>query len=156
MTLKSEGHAMQLWFLSVAIFAGVLNPFLGGMNATLAKSVNPAIWVVVFTFAIAFCTSLVFALLTRQSLPDFGRLSSAPWWSCLGGLFAASYVLSMTLVADKLGASIFTGITVTVAMIVSIVLDHHGFVGFEQHRLSFMRATGGTIMIGGLVLILRS
>ncbi len=147
---------MKLGLLAIAVFAGVLNPFLGGMNATLSRTVGQPVWAVAATFAVALSTALVAALATGQPFPGAAGLAQAPWWSWLGGLFAAGYVLSLTLVADRLGASVFTGVTVTVAMIVSIVLDHFGVVGFAVHRLSLLRIVGAIVMTGGLGLILRS
>ena len=147
---------MQLGFLAIAIFAGVLNPFLGGMNATLSKTLNQPVWAVGATFALAMVATLVVALVTGQRLPDGAGIARTPWWAWSGGLFAAGYVLSLTLVASKLGASVFTGVTVTVAMIVSVVLDHYGVVGFEVHKVSVLRVVGAFVMTGGLALILRS
>ena len=57
--------------------------------------------------AVAMSTTLVVAFATGQQLPGMAGIAQAPWWSWLGGLFAAGFVLSLTLVADKLGASLF-------------------------------------------------
>jgi len=147
---------MKLGLIAIAIFAGVLNPFLGGMNATLSKTLRQPIWSVVAVFALALSVTVAVALATGERLPTGARIAQAPCWSWFGGLFAAGYVLSMTLVASKLGASVFTGVTVTVAIIVSIVLDNFGFVGFEVHKVSVVRVVGGIVMTGGLALILKS
>ncbi len=147
---------MRVLLLAIAVFAGVLNPFLGGMNTTLSRSLGRPVWAVAATFAAAMLAILAAALVTGQRFPDPASIAKAPWWSWLGGLFAAGFVLSLTLVADKLGASVFTGVTVTVAMIVSVLLDQYGLVGFPMHRASAMRIVGGIVMTGGLGLILRS
>ena len=147
---------MKFGFLAIAVFAGVLNPFLGGMNSTLGKTLHRPVWAVAATFAVAMSATLAVALATGQRVPDAAGLTQAPWWSWLGGLFAAGFVLSLTLVADKLGASVFTGVTVTVAMIVSVVLDHYGAVGFDVHKAGVLRVVGAVVMTGGLGLILKS
>ena len=147
---------MKSGLLAIAVFAGVLNPFLGGMNATLGRTLGRPMWAVAATFALAMSASLTVALATGQRLPDAAGIAQVPWWSWLGGLFAAGFVLSLTLVADKLGASVFTGVTVTVAMIVSVVLDHYGVVGFPVHKASLMRIAGSVVMTGGLGLVLKS
>ena len=147
---------MKFGLLSIAIFAGVLNPFLGGMNSTLSKKISQPVWAVAATFTVAMFTTLIAALVSGQKLPGSGAIVQAPWWSWLGGLFAAGYVLSLTLVADKLGASVFTGVTITVAMVVSLLLDHYGLVGYEMHKLNLLRVAGAVVMIGGLGLILKS
>ena len=144
---------MKLGLLAIAVFAGVLNPFLGGMNATLSRTIGQPVWAVAETFAVALSAALVAAFATGQA-PGVATLAQAPRWSWLGGLFAAGYVLSLTLVAGRLGASVFTG--VTVAMIVPVVLDHFGVVGFAVHRLSLLRVIGAIAMTGGLGPILKS
>ena len=147
---------MKTGLLAIAVFAGVLNPFLGGLNAALSKTLERPMWAVAATFAMAMSATLAVALVTGQRLPDAASIAQAPWWSWLGGLFAAGFVLSLTLVADKLGASVFTGVTVTIAMIVSVALDHYGAVGFPVHKAGLLRIVGGIVMTGGLGLILNS
>ncbi len=147
---------MKFGFLAIAVFAGVLNPFLGGMNSTLSKRISQPVWAVAATFSVAMLTTLLAALVSGQKFPGAESLEQTPWWSWLGGLFAAGFVLSLTLVANKLGASVFTGVTVTIAMIVSILLDHYGLVGYEMHKLNFLRVAGAVVMTGGLGLILKS
>ena len=44
-----------------------------------------------------------------------------------------TYVLAMILLADRLGAALFTGLTVTAAIITSLLLDHDGWLGFARH-----------------------
>ena len=146
---------MRFGFLAVAIGAGLLNPFLGGMVSTLSKASGQPVWTTVALFATALLIVLAVALAGGQHLPDSASLAQAPWWSWLGGVMAAGYVLSTTLVAGRLGASVFTGVTVTVAIVTSIVLDHYGFVGFAVHKAGLARIAGGALMAGGLGLIMR-
>ena len=142
-------------FLAIAIGAGLLNPFLGGMVSTLSKASGQPVWTTAALFASALLLVLAVALTTGQRLPDGASIAQAPWWSWFGGVMAAGYVLSTTLVAGRLGASVFTGVTVTVAIATSIVLDHYGFVGFAVHKAGLARIAGGALMAGGLGLIMR-
>jgi transporter family-2 protein len=63
------------------------------------------------------------------------------------------YIIAGIAVPGKIGASSFTGMTVTAAIITSILMDHFGLVGFKQHSAGFARIAGACLMIGGLVLI---
>ena len=65
------------------------------------------------------------------------------------------YVLALTDASGKVGAGTFTGLTVTSVIITSILLDHYGLLGFEQHYASVPRLFGAALMIVGIVLISR-
>ena len=146
---------MKWGFLAIAVFAGVLNPVLAGINSSLNRSLAQPIWAVAAVFALALSATIVVALATGQAPPVASSVARAPWWSWTGGLFAAGYVLAMTLSADRIGAAVFTGITVTTGIATSILLDHFGWVGFAVHPASLARVVGALVMTVGLALILR-
>lgn len=146
---------MHIGLLVIAVGAGLLNPFLGGMTSTLSKVSGQPVWSTAALFGSAFLLVLAVTLATGERLPKGASITQAPWWSWFGGIMAAGYVLSTTLVAGRLGASVFTGVTVTVAIITSMVLDHYGLVGFAVHKANLARVAGGALMAGALGLIMR-
>ncbi len=79
-----------------------------------------------------------------------------PWWGWVGGLLGASVLASQLWVAREIGAGPFMGIVVTAAVVASLVLDHFGLVGFEEHPAGLWRIVGAGLMVGGVVLIARS
>jgi transporter family-2 protein len=85
--------------------------------------------------------------------PGTARLAGVPWWAWLGGAMGGAYVLAMIVLADRLGAALFTGVTVTAAIVTSLLLDHYGWLGFTQHAAGPWRILGGALMIGGVALI---
>lgn len=76
-----------------------------------------------------------------------------PWWAWIGGVLGACYVLAVIFLAQKLGAAVFTGLSVTAAIVTSVALDHFVWVGFEQQTAGLGRIVGCALMIGGLVLV---
>ncbi len=138
--------------LFVAI-AGILNTIQTGSNATLNKTLGRPVWAVVAVFSVALATALVVALVSGQRFPSSDDFALAPWWAWIGGIFGATYILSMVIAADALGAAVFMGLTVTMAVVASLVLDHFGLMGFERHPAGIGRIVGGLAMIAGLVLI---
>ncbi|PZP47307.1 MAG: hypothetical protein DI601_04045 [Azospirillum brasilense] len=71
---------------------------------------------------------------------------------------AAGLALSRAVPARagrKLGAGPYTALTLTAAVVTSVLLDHFGLVGFEVRSLSLPRVLGCALMIGGVVLIAR-
>lgn len=74
-----------------------------------------------------------------------------PWWGWIGGLLGAVYVLvTLTSAPDPIPP-----LTLTAAVVTSVLLDHFGLVGFEVRPLSLLRVPGCMLMIGWVVLIAR-
>ncbi len=143
-----------LAFLLVAI-AGALNSVQSGANAQLVRSTERP-WLA--ALIVSLVTAAVFAAgwaVTGLRLPEPGRLAAVPWWAWTGGLCGATYVAATLFFAEALGASTFTGVSVTAALAISILVDHFGLVGFAQHTASPLRIAGALGMIGGLVLVAR-
>ncbi len=144
---------MNAALILLVVIAGILNTVQSGSNATLHKTLDRPVWCVVAVFAVALATSLIAALAKGEPFPSTASLARAPWWAWIGGVFGALYILSMMLAADKLGAAVFMGITVTLAVVTSLVMDHFGLMGFDVHKAGVARILGGALMIGGLALI---
>ena len=56
-------------------------------------------------------------------------------------------------IARQIGAATFLGLFVTAGVITSLLLDHFGWVGFNQHRAGLWRIIGAILMIGGVALV---
>ena len=52
--------------------------------------------------------------------------------------------------AQKLGSGMFTNLSLTASVIVSIWRDHMGWISFKQHTASVPRIIGGVLMITGV------
>lgn len=145
---------MQWLLLTFAACTGVLNTIQAGSNTTLNKVSGTPFWSAVVVFAVALCATTVAAVVSGQRFPA-GAVNQVPWWAWIGGCFGALYILSMMMVANKVGAAVFMAVTVTAAIITSLALDHFGLMGFEQHRAGLGRIAGGLAIIAGLGLIVR-
>ena len=135
--------------------AGSLNAVQSGANAQLQRSMDRP-WLT--ALLVSLVTSCVFAAAwtaTGLRLPEPGKLAAAPWWSWTGGLCGALYVASTLFFAGRLGAGLFTGLTVTAGIAASVLVDHLGLLGFQQHSASPLRIMGLLAMAGGVVLVAR-
>ncbi len=141
-------------YLFVAV-AGALNAVQSGSNAALARSLGRPWLVGVLVSLITAAALVVGLLLTGMRMPEPGRFGTVPWWAWTGGLCGAAYVVSTLFFAESMGASLFTGLTITAGIIASIVVDHFGLVGFQQHSASLLRIGGAALMIAGLTLVAR-
>ena len=147
------------WLLILAaLAAGMANPFQSGLNSQLNKQLGQPLWTAVIVYA----TGLILVAILQMafggslygSLPG-GRLASVSWWAWLGGAVSVVSTVVGLMIAQRMGSGIFTGASITAAMVTSILLDHFGLIGFRQHTASPARIAGCALMIGGLWMIAR-
>ena len=146
---------MNLIYYLSAIAAGIANPAQAGANSQLRKSTGQAIFSGVIIYASGLLFMLAVQMVARQAWPDKGKLEMTPWWAWTGGLLSIASTLAGVTLAQRLGSGVFTGITLTASITMSIVLDHFGWIGFQQHTASWPRIAGGALMVGGLWLVAR-
>ena len=145
---------MPFVLILVAIASGFANPFQSGFNAELNKQLTRPIWATILVYATGLTALLLVQLFVRETIP-VGKYADVPWWAWLGGLISiVSTVAGLTL-AHRLGSGIFTGASVTAALLTSVALDHFGLIGFKAHPASPTRLAGCVLMIAGLWLVSR-
>lgn len=138
-----------------ALLAGAANPFQSATNGELNKQIGQPIWAGIIVYATGLAGMLVIELFVRQPAP-FARAGGVSWWAWMGGLISiASTIAGITLV-QKLGSGIFTSLTITAALVVSVLLDQFGLVGLKQHPASLGRVIGCGLLIAGVWLVGRS
>jgi transporter family-2 protein len=147
---------MTLFALLIAIAAGAANPFQSGTNAELNKQLGSPLWAGIAVYVLGLAGVLLLQLVFRQTLPSAGKLVAVPAWAWMGGLISILSTLAGLTLAQRLGASIFTGASVTAAIATSIALDHLGWIGFRQHSASPARLAGCALMIAGLWIVART
>jgi transporter family-2 protein len=141
------------WIYPFIILGGVLQTCGAAMNAQLNASLTNR-WLastVSFGLITAFfiCVFAVFP----SPLPTSTGLASMPWWAPLGGLVGAVQVYAGLTLVNKVGAGPFVGITVTAALVASLVIDHLGLFHMPVHAMNVWRVLGAALMVGGVALI---
>lgn len=123
------------------------------MNGQLYKHmVNP--WLAsTVSFALITIFFLAMFLILPNPLPSTHDIATMPWWAVIGGLVGAVQVYAGLTLVTKVGAGNFVGITVTAALIMSLLVDHFGWLRIEAHPISVWRIVGAALMIGGVTLI---
>lgn len=145
----------MIFFLLLALAAGVLLPVQAGLNAQLRSALGSPIAAALVSFLVGTAGLSTIALLLRTPLP-LGRAwaaTSPGQWS--GGLIGAVYVLAAIVLAPRLGAATLIAAVVAGQMITSLVLDQYGLVGFPVHSMTLVRLLGAALVIAGVILIQR-
>ncbi len=142
-------------FLLMGLLAGAVAPVQAGVNAELRQFSGHAVWTALASFSIGTLTLLSYFLVARLPWPEAASLGRAPWWAWLGGLLGAYYVLSAVIVAPRIGAAVFVALIIAGQLIVALVLDHFGLVGYRPHPVNLARVLGTFFLLTGVLLIHR-
>jgi len=141
------------WMIPFIILGGALQTCGAAMNGQLNKSmVNPWLASAASFAVITFFFTALF-LMMPHPLPTAANLSAMPWWAVLGGLVGAVQVFAGLTLVSRVGAGPFVGLTVTAALITSILVDHFGWFRMDPHPVNVWRILGGVLLIGGVSLI---
>ena len=81
------------------------------------------------------------------------QAASVPMTGWLGGLLGAINVLALINLAPKLGAANLVVFVVIGQLVMSLVIDHFGMIGFPVHSLTLTKMLGVALLIGGAALI---
>jgi transporter family-2 protein len=144
------------WIIPFIILGGALQTCGAAMNGQLNKSmVNPWLASAVSFALITFFFASVFLILPHP-LPTARDLASMPWWAVIGGLVGAVQVYAGLTLVNRVGTGMFVGLTVTAALVTSLMVDHFGWFRMQVHPISIWRVLGGLLMVAGVALISRS
>ena len=150
---RKDRHPMQWLLIPFVVLSGVLNSLQTGNNTQLGKSLGQPIAAAFIVYLVGLLTLAVIAPFLGFSFSAYGRVGQAPWWAWVGGIFGALYILAMLYVTDKVGAGTFTALTVTAAIVTTVVIDHFGWLGLDRHPASAGRIIGCVLMVGGVFLV---
>ena len=144
----------MVWlYLLLAFLGGIALPVQAGVNAQLAHWVNSPVRAAFVSFLVGTIALFLISLLVFRPLPSSSRLADIPWWVWTGGLLGGFYVVVSAVTAPTLGAATLVALIVAGQSLASLVVDHFGWVGFEQHHVSPGRLAGMALVAAGVVLV---
>jgi bacterial/archaeal transporter family-2 protein len=147
------GSNVRWLLMPVAIAAGSLMVVQAACNSALERAWERPVTVGAISLSIGISVLVVVGFAFGQLGLPSGKAAQAPWWAWLGGLCGALSLLSQPLAAPRLGAAIYVGLFVTASSIASVIADHFGWLGFDQHAAGLGRVAGCALMVTGIVLV---
>lgn len=141
------------WIIPFIILGGALQTCGAAMNGQLYKHmINPWLASAISFALITFFFTSAFLIMPKP-LPTSKDIASMPWWAVIGGLVGAVQVYAGLTLVNKVGAGTFMSFTVTSALIMSLVIDHFGWLRLDSHPITPGRALGGLLLVCGVVLV---
>ena len=137
----------------LAILSGAATTVQAGSNSQLKESLGDPKAALLINYIIGLIGIVAFIAFVGMPRPGASTMANTPWWAWTGGLLGIGYGLAVVLLAHRLGAATLVSAVVTGQLICSVLLDHFGWMGFDNHTASPLRITGCGLMIAGFILI---
>jgi bacterial/archaeal transporter family-2 protein len=152
---KFSGFGILLSIM-LALGAGCVMALQPGVNGRLASQCAHPLQASLISFGTGFLALLCVACMLRIGAPAPENLLQLPWWAWGGGLLGTYMVTVSLLVAPRLGATRWLALVLAGQITLSLVLDHLGLIGYQQHPINWVRLTGVALLILGLTIVMRS
>ena len=127
-----------------------------GLNSQVRHYLGDPALAALGNFLVGTAAILVYLLLMRTNWPTTGALRAVPPVNWLGGLFGAAYVAASALLAPRLGSAPLLALLIGGQLLMSLILDHYGWIGFAAHEMNVWRVVGAVLLGVGVVLIVRN
>jgi transporter family-2 protein len=140
-------------YLLFAFAAGAMLPIQFGVNAQLAHWIESPLRATLVSFVVGTLALFVAALAFARGWPGSERIGAAPWWVWVGGLLGAFYVLGSVVTAPRLGAATLVAVILAGQAVASLLVDHYGWVGFDETPITPGRLAGVALVAAGVALV---
>jgi transporter family-2 protein len=143
------------FFIILAILAGVMMPTQAAINNKLAEAVESPILSALISFAVGTIALLVYSLATGVPLGNLASAKNAPLVAWTGGLLGAFFVAATVTVVARLEVALTFSLIIAGQMLITLVIDHFGFLGVPVKEINIPRLLGVTLITVGVILIRR-
>ena len=144
---------MNYILTTLAFFLGGLLPIQVGVNAELAKYINSPILAALVSFLVGGVCLILGTLMFKVPLPTLNQVTSLPTWLWGGGMIGAAVVLGSIMAGPKIGALALVSLLLAGQLVVSILIDHYGWLGFPIQKMNIQRFLGVLLLVGGFLLV---
>ena len=128
-------------------------PTQAAINNKLAGYVQSPISAAFISFLIGTVGLFVYMLATGTPLGSLLNIKDAPPIAWLGGLLGAFFVTTAVILAPRIGVAMTFSLIVAGQMLITLILDHFGFLGVPVKEVSLPRVGGILLITLGVVII---
>ena len=143
------------FFLLLALVAGAMMPTQAAINNKLAGYVASPISAAFISFLIGTVGLFVYMFATGVPISNLTNIKDAPPIAWIGGLLGAFFVASTVILTPRIGVAMTFSLIVAGQMLITLVLDHYGFLGLPVKEISLARIGGILLITAGVVIIRR-
>lgn len=145
----------QILPMLFAGFIGVAMSSQAAINSQLKTHLNSPLQAALVSFFVGTLCLFVLSYFEQAKYPSFSQISQIPLWLFIGG-FLGVYGVSMSIyTAPKLGFISFTGLVLFGQIMMSMLLDHFGWLGVDKNPIHWQRLLGAMCIAIGVILTLQ-
>lgn len=149
----STGSRQAFWQF-MAVLSGCLSASITGAYAQLSAIVGNPVQATTVAFFVATIALLLFCTClgkTRLVGKAFSR--DYPWWMWTGGLCGAIIVFGNAWLVPQVGVGVFSMALLVGQLALSMLMEHHGWLGAPRKAISWPQIIGILLMLAGVALI---
>ncbi len=152
-TADNGGLRQVMWQLA-AVLSGCLSAVVGAILASLGQVIGSAIQATTVLFAIATGVMIVFCCVNGSVIKVRKAFTTnAPWWIWMGGILGAIIVYGNAWLIPMIGVSVFMMALLIGQLLLSLLMERHGWLGAPKKHISWTQFAGILIMLAGIFLI---
>jgi len=144
----------KLPYLLAAFVVGLVIAAQPAWNAEVARHAGHPLSAASLSLVTSMVLVVPVALVLAPRSPAF--LAELPWWAFLGGVAGALFVLGGLMVAPAVGVVAYVGCLLLGQIVGAALIDQFGAFNVAVRPISTERALAILLLIGGVILYLRS
>ncbi|MCB5177431.1 MULTISPECIES: DMT family transporter [Microvirga] len=146
-----DGLLAKIPLILVCVVLGVFLTWQGPVNAEAARRLGSPALAALLSISMSVVLVLAFAIFTVRERPDWSQVGAAPWWTWIGGITGAVFVVGSLLVVPKTGSVLFLLSVILGQMIGAITADGFGLWGLRETTISPMKILAMGLVLAGAV-----
>ena len=144
---------MKIALVSLALVLGTLIAVQGSINANLGRSLNHPLQAAMVNFLVGGAVLVMINLFIKAPFPDWPAIKSIPTYLFIGGVLGAIFVSMAIILIPRIGVANTLGAALVGQLIMSVIIDHFGWLGAQAQSLSPARIAGVALLLAGLYLV---
>ena len=140
-------------FIAIAFLAGGLLPIQGAINARLGQALHHPLQASLISFAVGTGFLACCLWLSGIGFPPLGTVGKVPWYLLCGGLMGAVFVTTVLVLVPRIGVANMLIGAMAGQLLISMLIDHFGWLGVPVHSLGISRILGGVFLLLGVALV---
>jgi transporter family-2 protein len=141
-------------YFLLAFVLGCALPLQALINNQLKSHLGGSTLLTAIVSFIVGIVALVFvSAMTGQRWQSLSAVGKASPWELAGGLLGALYVFGAMLLAPRIGMAKMMSLIIAGQVLVSLVLDHNGWLGAAVREATLTRLAGALLVVLGVLLV---
>ena len=141
------------FYLILALAAGAMMPTQAAINNKLAAFVESPVLAAFISFLVGTVALLLYIVASGTPLGNLAGARNASLIAWTGGLLGAFFVASTVTLVPRLGVALTFSLIIAGQMLITLVIDHFGFLGVPVKEVNLPRLLGVTFITVGVILI---